>query len=289
MLHKNGLCYYLALLCCLVAIKVQGQPVPGFTYSSGTLCAGQVVNFTSTSTGANPPFRYSWDFGGQGSSTLTNPSHAFTTIPGCGTQNFNVTLVVTDALSNSSSISRIVTVGQLPNLEFTDTKHRFDAFTSCNFFGTTFTVGLALLNAPPASCEGQIDRYEIDWGDGTAIQTVPSIPVASGDNGIPHNYTNYGIYTLTITVFGDNGCTSTYEREVVHMTNPGGAIYIPPGMMGLCAPADTLQFAILDWGCNLPGTSYTVSFGDGTIIHLRQEDMWRETGTTYCPCPPSSS
>lgn len=56
-----------------VAITVEESPTAGFTYTIGG--GGFTANFTNTTTGGAAS--YDWDFGGQGTSTQTNPSFTF--------------------------------------------------------------------------------------------------------------------------------------------------------------------------------------------------------------------
>src|SRR5215831_2712147 len=50
-----------------------------FTYSPNSpVCSGTLLTFTATITGSPGPYTYSWDFAGQGTSTLANPGFALT-------------------------------------------------------------------------------------------------------------------------------------------------------------------------------------------------------------------
>ncbi|HEX8015910.1 MAG TPA: PKD domain-containing protein, partial [Flavobacterium sp.] len=70
-------------------------PVVDFSFTNDGACSGTPVTFTPIVAGSTP-FSYKWDFGDGKTSTEMNPSHSFTAV-GCGTQNFNVKLTVTDA------------------------------------------------------------------------------------------------------------------------------------------------------------------------------------------------
>jgi PKD repeat protein len=269
MLRQDNLRYGLLLLCSFIAFSAQGQLNISFS-SSGNFCSGGLISFQSTVTGGNPPYQYEWNFGGQGTSTIDHPSFAFTAAGGCGMETLNVSLKVTDQSNETTTVSIPVSFWQLPNLTFTDTKNEFDPFSNCISSSRTFSIGLALASAPPAC----IQSYIIDWGDGSPVLSVPAIPVASGDNGIAYTYATQGIYTLTITVITDNGCTIVREYEVRNMTNGKGGIDIPDYIIGLCAPADVLEFSITPaWFENHPSTSYTIDYGDGTTVSLTQAAM----------------
>jgi len=67
-----------------------------FSFGPNNVCSGQSVSFTSIVTG-DGPFDYEWAFGDGSFSTDENPNHIFQANPGCGSQDFNVELTVTDA------------------------------------------------------------------------------------------------------------------------------------------------------------------------------------------------
>lgn len=77
-------------------------PTASFTFSTSAL----TVSFTDTSTDSDGSVvSWSWDFGGDGTSTAQNPSHTFSAD---GT--FNVSLTVTDNTGASGTTSQSVTV-----------------------------------------------------------------------------------------------------------------------------------------------------------------------------------
>ena len=89
---------YLRLLlvsfCWLASTLYAQSPVANFTANPLTVCVGQNVAFTNTSSANGGPAlsSYQWDFGDGNSATSTNASHAFST---AGT--FTITLVATNA------------------------------------------------------------------------------------------------------------------------------------------------------------------------------------------------
>jgi len=268
----------LVLFCCCLTIKAQGQSAltANFT-ASGTFCSGNTIHFSSTVTGGAPwatGYQYAWDFGGQGASTLANPSFTFNAGSGCGVESFNVSLTVRDQIGNIFTVTQLIDIQRVPDLDFTNTKKEFgNPFQICNAWTTINTIGLALVDAPP-DCANSY-TYIIDWGDGSPEETVTTMPVAAGDNGIPHTYTALDIYDLTVTIIGPNGCNSIIVRKkVIIMTNSEGSIKTPQFMIGLCAPADTSRFELSDWQGNHRSTTYTVNYGDGSAVTtLTQEYM----------------
>ena len=86
-----------------------------FNFNNDGTCSGTPVTFTPAVTG-DAPFAYQWDFGDGNTSNSTNPTHTFTAL-GCGFQNFNVKLTVTDANNVSKSVTKVISVQQKPDLK----------------------------------------------------------------------------------------------------------------------------------------------------------------------------
>lgn len=88
-------------------ITVSVPLVVDFT-SNSPQCFGAPILFADATTGGTAPLVYSWDFGDGGTSSQTNPTHAYTA-PGT----YTVTLTVRDR-TGSDSHSRSVTVSPVP-------------------------------------------------------------------------------------------------------------------------------------------------------------------------------
>ena len=93
------------------------SPIANFTANPLTVCVGQNVNFTNTSSanGGAALSSYQWDFGDGNAATTTNASHAFST---AGT--FTITLVATNAsgVADAEIKPAYITVNPLPNVGF---------------------------------------------------------------------------------------------------------------------------------------------------------------------------
>jgi PKD repeat protein len=121
--------------------SVPTAPVASFTANNQTICVGQSVQFTNTSTGQ--PTSYSWSFTGGTPSTSTaqNPTVTFNAV---GT--YDVSLTVTNASgTNTSTQTGYITVlagsgSPLPLTEgFTSTTFPPAGWTSINLDGTDTT------------------------------------------------------------------------------------------------------------------------------------------------------
>src|SRR5690606_10230551 len=97
--------------------------------------------------------------------------------------------------------------------------------------------------------------YTINWGDGS----TPFSDTAW--TSLNHTY-NVGIYTLTYTVVGTNGCSVTKQYKVFIGLNPAVSLG-NPGNTDICSN-QTLTFPITGTANNPVGTIYTVTFNDGS-------------------------
>lgn len=85
-----------------------GVPIPTFTHGD-SVCVGQTVSFTNTSTTQNQNLGFVWNFGDGNTSTATNPTHAYSA---AGT--YNITLIATCGSSSNVQASTITILPPLP-------------------------------------------------------------------------------------------------------------------------------------------------------------------------------
>ena len=159
---------------CLVACAGGGgggtPPTASFTVNPSTVCIGQPVTLTNTSTGN--PTSYSWNMptGTPSTSTATNPTVTYGTV---GTK--TITLTATNS-SGSSQATQTVTVIGPPTAAFTSTVNGLTA--SFTYTGSSAT------------------GWTWNFGDGFTSNVQNPI----------HTYANPGTYTVTLTV--SNACGS---------------------------------------------------------------------------------
>ncbi len=251
------------------------EPTVDFTFNNAGACAGTPVGFTSNVSGS-APFTYSWSFGDGTTSTNANPTHAFN-IVGCGSQNINVTLTVTDANGCTNAITKSILVQEKPRLEFRDIDSPFDPFNNCgnNTTDPSYTINVGIQNVS-ASC---INTYNVDWGDGSPVENNVTFPAT-------HTYTQLGSFNMAITGIGSN-CDNTVTYLIKNSSNPTGAIVNPGNTVNLCTPVSPIEFAIGSWGTNPPDTNYSVDFGDGTIESYTQAQL--EASTYFNATDPANS
>jgi PKD repeat protein len=156
-------------------------PIPAFNVS-GDLCVTNALTFGNTTNDAAyaGPLTYAWDFNGEGSSALKNPTFAFTT-PG------TKTITLTSSIPGCENITQqVIEVAQGPVASFT-------ANPICQGGLMSFT------NQSTGA-----DTYLWNFGDGyTSTQANPG-----------HVYTAGGNFIVTLAATETDGCTTTFQQEV---------------------------------------------------------------------------
>jgi len=147
-----------------------------------------LVTFTSTTSGGESAYVYSWDFGDGSASTLASPTHTYT-----DSGDYSVTLTVTSADNQTATDTQTVPVYILPVAAYTVTANNLTAsFTDTSTGGDgTFT-------------------YAWDFGDGgSSTAASPS-----------HTYTGAGTYTVALTVTDGQMSTDTISTSVTVTAAP---------------------------------------------------------------------
>jgi len=101
--------------------------------------------------------------------------------------------------------------------------------------------------------------YEISWGDGS-----PDFSGASW-NILTHTYA-VGFWDLTYRITGQNGCLVTEIYKIFVGSNPAVSLG-SPGNTNICAN-ESLTFPITGTESNPQGTTYTVTFNDGSAPQI---------------------
>ena len=232
-------------------VQVESPPVIDFTFPTGQ-CFGSSVEFTSSVTGTGN-YTYAWNFDDTSISTDKNPSHLFTA-SGNSTQTFNVTLKVTSSAGCSQSITKPVTLPQAPDLTITSNISS-DVYNGQPVFKTCSSASADVTFYNSSTTSASNTNYSIDWGDGTSSMSATAWTSAN------HTY-SLGIWSLIYTVTGQNSCTKTTTYKVFIGSNPAVSLG-NPGNTDICS-STTLTFPITGTENNPPGTTYTVTFSDGS-------------------------
>ena len=276
-----------------------------FTYSPASPADGQAVQFTDTSTGN--PTSWSWNFNDETTSTVQNPSHAFT-----AAGSYSVTLVVSTA-STSSSTTRIITVTPRTSLtasfthsptsprvdqlvQFTDTSIGSPAIWSWNFGdGATdivqnpthaySTAGAKTVTLTVTNGSGSNSIVRTVTVSGTTPSDVFELPedrsidwsaagVWSGSvKGIPTYPVGITINTVTPShqyycdPTGAVDCTAKLKAAISACPN-GSAVYMPPGVYRVSSTVSWTQRSIALRGAGAALTSIKSYASSGDVIGL---------------------
>ncbi len=237
-----------------VAVTVNDLPLsPTITYSPNTLqCANSIINFlTPLQSGVT----FKWDFGdGSPLASGANVNHAFNPIPGIGIVSFKVYSIATNAAGCTVRDSQMVNVRQGPDPLLDDFEDN-TPFTNCSVTPQNFVLTITNSSTTVATNTS----YEILWGDGSPLVTLPTFPII----GLTHTYTTIGFFNLSFKVTDINGCVATKIYTIYNGSNPLGGILSPGSTVSQCIPFD-LTFPISGTSLNPPGTLYIISTNDGT-------------------------
>ncbi|MHC1707938.1 MAG: PKD domain-containing protein [Bacteroidales bacterium] len=171
-------------------LTVRALPTPTINITSPS-CVMDTVTFTSTSTLPNGGSiqSYSWNFGDPASglnnfSSLQNPMHLFTPVPG----NYTVTLQVNDGFC-SNQVQQSVNLYSLPLVNFS-----FD--TACLGEQTHF-------HDLSTSSGTTINSWQWNLNPGNSVQQHPV-----------KTYLTAGYHAVTLTVTDGNSCQAQFTRLV---------------------------------------------------------------------------
>ncbi|MEL6191098.1 MAG: PKD domain-containing protein [Bacteroidota bacterium] len=222
------------------SVVVRPLPIPSFAVNYSDICLGQIANFSNTTVSERPVVAWFWDFGDGTTSTSQNPTHTYTT-----PDTFDVTLEATtvDGCIVSTVTPVVITVTQPPVASFTATPT-----AGCVPYSVSFSES--------ATGSFPIVDWHWDFGDGDT---------ANGQVITPHMYDSAGVYTATLTVTDDEGCTGTVSRIITVHELP--STDFSANRLG-CAPKNVL-FTDLTTG-PAPALSWFWDFGDGGATSTAQ-------------------
>lgn len=211
-------------------VTVHPSPSPSFTVAPQGTCVGGEFTFTNTTAGISGS---QWAFGDGATSTLTSPTHSYTTSGA-----FPVTLTVTSALNGcTAAITQMVNVSITPVAAFTPTPDN-----GCIDLDVAFTN-----QSTGASF------YQWDFGDGNT----------SGMAEPFHAYTAAGTYTVTMIAENVNGCSDTVSLNVVAHPLPD-ALFTLSATQSCTSPV-TIQTVNASQGAI--GYQWDLGNGQGSVLN----------------------
>lgn len=211
-------------------------PTAAFTVA----CSNLDCTFTDGSTDADGTVSArSWDFGDGQTSTQTSPQHSF---GANGT--FSVKLTVTDNAGATGSVTKSVTVPNLPpSADFT---------LACTNLACDFTN-------ISSDADGSVASYAWDFGDPTSAQNSATTKDAS------HTFSAAGTFPVKLTVTDNGGASGTITTQVtVTAASAGG---VQAGFSVACASLDcTITNTTTGLGTVV---TWAWDFGDGQTSNVQ--------------------
>jgi|GEM_PF-454396 len=243
-------------------VTIYDAPTANFTWFSdplhmhqGEACSGEDVYFTDQSyANTTPPgtiYQWLWNFddplsGPLNTSTIQNPTHAFTPVSMGGQSSYNVTLQVWENLQDCPSAITQITVVINPPVPVDYTIPTVACVDQVVTFQSTGMDPLTIANWTWSFGDGLPDTHD-------PISTLHAYQASS-----------IGINTTTLTVTDTNGCTNTISKDINVVPAPtAGFTYSSPSCEG-----DTISFT----DQSLPGgpsgdhiVQWEWFWGDGSI------------------------
>ena len=218
---NNGCSYDTAT----ATVTVLPQPVLNFTFLPDSACV--LKNYQFTNTTVLPLGNISWDFGDGTTSTLSNPTHAFT-----AGGNFNVTMTGTSNNGCPGAVTKVVHVNTPPIAKFAVTP--IDGCMPLKVKFTNQSTGYAY------------SYWDFDDGNFSTISSPT------------HTYTAAGNYLAKLIVQSVNGCSDTIAHYInVNPIPTANFTYLPTGT--ICGPNMNIAYTNTSTGA----VGYQWSFGDG--------------------------
>jgi gliding motility-associated-like protein len=243
---------------------VKNLVLPAATISGTTTVCQNAAQpqITFTGSGGTAPYTFTYNINGGSSLTVvtTATSNSVTVSASTATAttlNYNLisvkdssTPITTQPISGSAS----VTVKASPDATLGGTGSG-SVFTGLPVFKICSNTTSIFTFSNASSTSTLNTNYSINWGDGT-----PDFNSTSWST-ISHTYP-IGLWKLVYTIKGSNGCDTVKNYIVFVGSNPAVSLG-NPGNTDICN-SSSLTFPITGTTNNPPGTTYTVTFNDGS-------------------------
>ncbi len=226
---------------------------PTFTFSTNNQCASLTFSFSVTS--PVPGITYTWDFGDGTSANGASVIHVYddNNSTGNGNHSYNVSVTAeTTAGCTRQSGAQSLTVKQKPDASLGPTS-LLSTYNGRRYFSKCSGAASEIFTFTNLSTTTN-SSYKIIWGDGSPDFTSAAFAT------IVHVY-NVGTNILQFIASG-NGCSDTTVYYIFVGSNPAVGLG-NPGNTNICT-GTSLTFPISSTSTNTPGTTYLVSFNDGS-------------------------
>lgn len=173
--------------CTAIGSGIIEQPVQMTTLitANDTICIGDTIGLTASTSGGNPPFTYSW-------------SNGFT---GAGPNNVSPTATAIYSVSTTDSLGC-----QIPEVSVNIT-------VSNSIVDFTDSSDQNVLSVLPMITGDPIASYFWEFGDGST---------SADQSPAPHSYSISGTYKVCLTATNNNGCIDSVCKSIVIITTSSG-------------------------------------------------------------------
>ena len=211
------------------SIVTISKPIAFFGATDTIYCQGKDLQFIDSSQGYN--LNYIWTFGDGATSTLQNPTHAYTGADAT----YSVKLKITDTYGCTDSLTRT---------NFVDIKYPKAAFDAID------TISIC----PPLETKfifkgRDYESFSWDFGDGGGSTLEDPT----------HFYNSYGTFLAKLYLIGYGGCEDS-SSHTVKIYNPSSTTSLTYGPLDACNSLN-VDFSIV----TPPQTRFTFFYGDGLL------------------------
>lgn len=213
-----------------------------FSFPEETICEGETVTFTNSSTNA---VVFSWDFGDGSTSSVASPSHVFENTSFTEDATYRVELIATSSGGcRDTTLAREITIHPLPQVEFS-------VSDACG--GDELTV--------TNNSSGQGNLMYVWATDNEDLATISNATAANPTIILSDNQSMDLDVTTTLTVTTENGCSETVERSFSSISRP----VVEIGADNIqCINEAIFQNLSTSNSSVAPLDRFTWRFGDGT-------------------------
>ncbi len=177
------------------------NPIVDFIADPKVGCAPVDVNFTNTSRNVDEFTKYRWEFGDGNFSEDESPKHQYEN-PGT----YYVSLQATNSITDGAYFKRdTIVVYPSPTVNFRVDRERV-FLPDADIQIVNFTTG-------------SNNIYDIDWGDGTSGEDVPS--------DVKHSYSKAGDFFITLSATNEFGCVGSATIKQPVEIREGGKVETP--------------------------------------------------------------
>jgi len=231
----------------MFSISAKGQcPVTANFIYSASNCTEVTFASLASSTPPGVIVSHRWEFGDGNVSIAEDPIHDYGVVG-----IYQVLYIVEDISGCYDTAEQTVAISGAPQATFTS------SFSSCRFLA---------VNNPFAD---PTYTYFWDYGDGTT---------STAHTPWDHEYASVAIettYTVSFTVYNDNGCSTTATEDIVIYPDITAAFTFNPDNSCSSIPV------AFDASTSVGAQSYSWSFGDGTAVQTTSNATIDHTYNSY--------